>query len=82
MLHQAAKVRSGESILVQGAAGGVGTALLELGSLSELEMYGTASQHSHELLSALGATPIDHRTEDFVERIRSLTGKVVLIPST
>jgi NADPH:quinone reductase-like Zn-dependent oxidoreductase len=37
-------------------------------------MYGTASKHNHELVAALGATPIDYRTEDFVERIRSLTG--------
>lgn len=74
MLHQTAEVRTGERVLVQGAAGGVGTALLELGSLDVLEMYGTASQHNHELVSALGATPIDYRTEDFVARIRSLTG--------
>lgn len=74
MLHQAAKVESGESALVQGAAGGVGTALLELGRLADLEMYGTASLHNHELVSALGATPIDYQTEDFVERVRALTG--------
>jgi NADPH:quinone reductase-like Zn-dependent oxidoreductase len=37
-------------------------------------MYGTASQYNHEVVSALGATPIDYRTEDFVERIRTLTG--------
>ena len=73
-LHQIARVRSGERILVHGAAGGVGTALLHLGKLAGLEMYGTASQHNHELVSALGATPIDYRTEDFVERIHSLTG--------
>lgn len=73
MLHEAANVQSGESALIQGAAGGVGTALLELGSLDGLEMYGTASQHNHELVSALGATPIDYQTEDFVERIRDLT---------
>jgi NADPH:quinone reductase-like Zn-dependent oxidoreductase len=74
MLHQGAEVRSGESVLVQGAAGGVGTALLELGRLDDLEMYGTASRDNHELVSALGATPIDYRTDDFVERIRELTG--------
>jgi NADPH2:quinone reductase len=74
MLHRTANVRSGEHILVQGAAGGTGSALLELGKLSGLEMYGTASKRNHELVSALGATPIDYRTEDFVERIRSLTG--------
>jgi NADPH:quinone reductase-like Zn-dependent oxidoreductase len=74
LLHRTANVRSGERVLVQGAAGGTGTALLELGRLAGLEMYGTASKHNHELVSALGATPIDYRTEDFVERIRSLTG--------
>jgi NADPH2:quinone reductase len=37
-------------------------------------MYGTASKYNHEIVSALGATPIDYRTEDFVERIHSLTG--------
>ena len=73
-LHRAASVRSGERILVHGAAGGIGTALLQLGKLAGLEMYGTASKYNHELVSALGATPIDYRTEDFVERIRSLTG--------
>jgi NADPH:quinone reductase-like Zn-dependent oxidoreductase len=74
LLHRTASMRSGERVLVQGAAGGTGTALLELGKLAGLEMYGTASKHNHELVSALGATPIDYRTEDFVERIRSLTG--------
>jgi len=73
-LHRTACVRSGERILVHGAAGGLGTALLQLGKLAGLEMYGTASKHNHQLVSALGATPIDYRTEDFVERIRSLTG--------
>ena len=73
-MHRTAKVLSGERILIQGAAGGTGTALLELGKLAGLEMYATASKHNHELVSALGATPIDYRTEDFVERIRSLTG--------
>lgn len=76
-LNESASVRSGERILVHGAAGGVGTALLELGKLAGLEMYGTASKHNHDLVSALGATPIDYRAEDFVERIRALTGQGV-----
>jgi NADPH:quinone reductase-like Zn-dependent oxidoreductase len=73
-LHRTATMRSGERMLVQGAAGGVGIALLQLGNLAGLEMYGTASEHDHGLVSELGATPIDYRNEDFVERIRSLTG--------
>jgi NADPH2:quinone reductase len=74
VLHGIASVRSGERVLIHGAAGGTGSALLELGRLAGLEMYGTASKHNHELVSTLGATPIDYRTEDFVERIRRLTG--------
>ena len=74
MLHRTAHVQRGERILVHGAAGGVGSALLELGRVAGLEMYGTASKYNHELVTALGATPIDYRTEDFVERIHSLTG--------
>jgi NADPH:quinone reductase-like Zn-dependent oxidoreductase len=73
-MHRTAKVRSGERILVQGAAGGVGSALLELGRLAGLEMYGTASKYNHEVVSTLGATPIDYRNEDVVKRIRELTG--------
>jgi len=73
-MHDTAGVRAGERVLIHGAAGGVGTALLELGKLAGLEMYGTASGPKHELVSTLGATPIDYRTEDFVERIHALTG--------
>jgi len=74
LLHQTAGMQSGERLLVHGAAGGVGSALVELGKVAGMEMYGTASKYNHELVSTLGATPIDYRTEDFVERIRSLTG--------
>ena len=73
-LHRTANVQSGERILVHAAAGGVGSALLELGKLSGLEMYGTASNYNHELVVSLGATPIDYHTEDFVAQIRELTG--------
>jgi NADPH:quinone reductase-like Zn-dependent oxidoreductase len=74
MLHRGAEVRSRELVLVHGAAGGVGSALLDLGRLAGLEMYGTASQRNHELVKSFGATPMDYRNEDFVERIRELTG--------
>lgn len=73
LLHRAAHVKSGERILVHSAAGGVGTALLQLGRLDKLEMYGTASQGKHETLANLGATPIDYKSENFVKRVISLT---------
>lgn len=74
MLHRVAHVERGRRILIHGAGGGMGTAFLELGRLAGLEMYGTASKDKDAVVSRLGATLIDYRTEDFVERIRALTG--------
>ena len=48
--------------------------MVQLGVLDGLEVYGTASAHNHELVRSLGAIPIDYRNEDFVKRIRELTG--------
>ena len=73
MLHRVANAGRGSRILVHGAAGGVGTAFLELGGLAGLKIYGTASKPKHDLVSRLGATPIDYRTEDFVARVLALT---------
>jgi NADPH:quinone reductase-like Zn-dependent oxidoreductase len=74
MLHRVAAVAAGSRILVHGAAGGAGSALVELAALSGCAIYGTASKAKHELLTRLGAVPIDYRSEDFVARIRELTG--------
>ena len=73
LLHRAARVKAGERILIHGAGGGVGTALLQLGKMANLEMYGTASRAKHEVVSRLGGVPIDYRNEDFVERVRYFT---------
>jgi NADPH2:quinone reductase len=74
MLHRAARVRAGERVLVHGAAGGVGTALLQLGRLAGLEMYGTCSARGASTVSDLGGIPIDYRHQDFVKEVRRLTG--------
>ncbi len=74
MLHRIAKIQEGQRILIHGAGGAVGTAMIQLGKLINLEIYGTASQAKHELVTRLGATPINYKTEDFVERIHELTG--------
>lgn len=73
-LHETASVRSGERALVHGAAGGLGSALIQLGHLAGLDLYCTASAHNHELLRSMGAVPIDYHDEDFVRRINDLTG--------
>lgn len=70
MLHRAAKVKAGDKVLINGASGGMGTALLELGKLAGLKMYGTASQNKHNILINFGVVPIDYRSQDFVEVIR------------
>jgi len=74
MLHRSAKIKPGQRVLIDGAAGGVGSALLQLGRLAGLEMYGTCSSQKASAVSALGATPIDYRQLDFVKEIHQLTG--------
>ena len=74
MMRRTARVKPGQRVLIHAAAGGIGTALLQLGRLVDLEMYGTASARKHELVSGLGATPIDYRNVDFVEEVLRLTG--------
>jgi len=61
MIHRVAKVRAGQTALVTGAAGGVGTAALQLLSLAGVKTYGAASEKKHAVLRALGAMPIDYR---------------------
>jgi NADPH:quinone reductase-like Zn-dependent oxidoreductase len=74
MLHRSAKVRPGQRALIHGAAGGVGTALLQLGRIAGLEMYGTCSARSASVVSDLGAVPIDYREQDFVHEIHRIAG--------
>jgi NADPH2:quinone reductase len=64
-------------VLVHGAAGGVGSALLELGRLAGLEMYGTCSLRGASAVSSLGGIAIDYRQLDFVKEIHRLTGEGV-----
>ena len=73
MLHRSAKVRAGQRVLIHGASGGVGTALLQLGRLVGLDMYGTCSSRGAAAVSELGGVPIDYQQQDFVEEIQRLT---------
>ncbi len=77
MLHRSAKVRPGQRVLIHGAAGGVGSALLQLGRLAGLKMYGTCSSQRASAVSDLGGIPIDYRNLDFVEEIHRLTSEGV-----
>lgn len=77
MLHRSANVRAGQRVLIHGASGGVGTAVLQLGRLAGLEMYGTCSSRGASAVSGLGGIPIDYRRQDFVKEIYRLTGEGV-----
>jgi NADPH:quinone reductase len=74
VIHRTAKAKPGESVLVHGAAGRVGIAELELGALAGLRLYGTCSARDREAVERLGAVAIDYRNEDFLARVRELTG--------
>ena len=69
-MHRSAKVQTGETAVIIGASGGIGTAYLQLGKLVGLEMYGLASKSKHAVMDAYGAIPIDYHTQDFAEVIR------------
>ncbi|HET9408657.1 MAG TPA: medium chain dehydrogenase/reductase family protein [Candidatus Sulfotelmatobacter sp.] len=77
MLHRLAKLKPGQRVLIHGASGGVGTALLQLGRLAGVEMYGTCSARAAETVKTLGATPIEYRSSDFVKEIHRLAGSGV-----
>ncbi|WP_279582600.1 zinc-binding dehydrogenase [Fodinicola feengrottensis] len=72
MLHRKARVRAGQTILVHGANGGVGSLLAQLALIAGVRVIGTASSQHHEELRALGITPVDYRTEDVPARVREL----------
>jgi NADPH:quinone reductase-like Zn-dependent oxidoreductase len=70
MIKRCTHVMAGDSILVHGAAGGVGTALLQVASIEGLRAFGTASASKLALVEKLGGVPIDYENEDFVARIK------------
>lgn len=72
MLHGKARVRAGQTVLVHGANGGVGSLLVQLAALAGARVIGTASARHHDALRAMGVTPVDYRTEDVPARVREL----------
>jgi NADPH2:quinone reductase len=83
MMHRSVKVGPGQRALIHGAAGGVGTALLQLGRLAGLETYGTCSSRGASTVSELGGIPIDYQHQDFVTEIHRLASEgvdVVFVP--
>jgi NADPH:quinone reductase-like Zn-dependent oxidoreductase len=71
MLERIANVRAGQSILVHGASGGTGIALLQLAQIMGVAVWGTCSKAKFELVERYGGRPIDYRAQQFEDAIHS-----------
>lgn len=76
MLFRIRRIAPGDHVLIHAAAGGVGTAVLQLCKTVEgVTTYGTASAKKHDYVREHGCDhPIDYRTQDYVKVIGELTG--------
>ena len=70
VLTRGAKVKENDTILVHGAAGGVGTAILQLTKVMNIKVYGTASTAKQNIIRENGGFAIDYKTEDFEKIIK------------
>jgi NADPH:quinone reductase len=67
LLHRDARVQKGQRLLVIGASGAVGQALVVLGKLAGCEVWGAAHDRHADLIRALGATHVDSDNSDFAK---------------
>lgn len=82
-LKKLCRVEAGERILIQAAAGGVGTAAVQIGSALKCKVYGTASRdYKLELIEKLGGIPINYKVNDFYQEIMDDGGGVDCILET
>jgi NADPH:quinone reductase-like Zn-dependent oxidoreductase len=66
-----AGVKPGETVIVHGAAGGVGHFAVQVARIMGARVIGTASPRNHEFLASLGAEPVAYGPE-LVEQVREL----------
>jgi NADPH:quinone reductase-like Zn-dependent oxidoreductase len=68
-------VKQGDRVLIHAAAGGVGTAAVQMAKAAGAEVFGTSSGSKHDAIRKLGVThAIDYRTQDFEEEVMRITG--------
>jgi len=72
ILHRVLRVKKEDKVLITGASGGVGSALIDLGNLAGLKMYGTASIEKHTLIKEQGAIPLNYRSEDWMDELKKM----------
>jgi len=75
MLHHLGNMKKGDTVLIHGGGGGVGTAALQLCRWAGIEdVWATASKSKADIIKSFGGKPIDRHGEDFVEKIKNATG--------
>lgn len=72
MLHRVARPPAGSWVVVLGAAGGVGSVLVQLAGIAGLRVIGIGSTSQQAAIAAMGAVPVDYRTEDVAGRVAHL----------
>lgn len=72
MLHRRARVRRGQTVLVHGANGGVGSILAQLARHAGADVIATAAPLHHAAVRALGAVPVDYASDDLEAAVRAL----------
>jgi NADPH:quinone reductase-like Zn-dependent oxidoreductase len=65
------RVKAGETLLIHGAAGGVGTFAVQLAAARGVTVIGTASERNHDYLRSIGAIPVTYG-DGLLERVRSV----------
>lgn len=73
LFHRAVRVERDEWVLVHGAAGGVGSLLLDLARLAGVKTIGTASAYKMSVVADRGGVPIDYNVDDVVARVRGIS---------
>ena len=74
MLHYLGHLKKGETVLIHGGAGGVGTAALQLCQWAGIEqVWATASGSKSGIIESFGGIPIDRHNQDFVKIIKKST---------
>jgi NADPH:quinone reductase len=71
MIHRVAKIQAGQTALVTGAGGGVGSAVVQLLRFAGVKAYGSASLKKHGLVAGLGAIPIDYQAGPIDDLVRA-----------
>ena len=82
-LKKLCRIEEGERVLIQAAAGGVGTAAIQIANSLNCNVYGTASMdYKLDLVKTLGAVPINYKEKDFYQEIMNDGGEVDCVLET